>query len=291
MEKRFVETSFGKIAYLQAGPADAPPVLLVHGIPTSSLLWRDVIGVLERDLRCVAPDLMGLGDTDVAPSTPVHMAAQAEMLAELMDRLGHATFSVVAHDQGGAAVQQLVTRWPERIRSLVLTNCVAYDNWPVPEIARLQLLWRVPVLPTLVTKARLFLLRELRTRFSAFRRGVHDPRAMTDAMIREYLRPLHGTRAQRRRFVRFLRAGHPRYTMEAVPGLRRFDRPTLVLWATDDHYIPLPWGRRLAEEIPGVVALLEIPDCGHFWQEERPAEFAARMHPFLLEHGQAAVAA
>ncbi len=279
-------TSMGTVAYLRAGDAARPPVLFIHGIPTSGWLWRDVMRMLRNDFHCIAPDLMGLGDTEVDPDrVPLHMDAQAEMLLELMDALGHETFSVVAHDQGGAAAQILAARWPHRVRSLVLTNCVAYDNWPVPEIARLQALWQIPVLPQLLVRSGAFLWRETRTRWSAFRRGVFDGAALSDESIREYLRPLHGSAEQRRRFVAFLRAGHPRYTLAAARGLATFDRPTLVLWGADDRYISPSWGARLAEEIPGTVDFELIPFCGHFWQEERPAEFTARMGAFLARHG------
>ncbi len=278
-------TSFGDIAYLEAGSGTRPPVLFVHGIPTSGWLWRHVLRMLGNDLHGYAPDLMGLGDTDVDPDrTPLHMDAQAEMLLEFMISMGHERFAVVAHDQGGAAAQLIAARWPERVTALVLTNCVAYDNWPVPEIARLQALWQVPVVPEVLVRSGAFLWRETRTRWSAFRRGVHDPRSFSDEAIREYLRPLHGTAGQRRRFVRFLRSGHPRYSLAAVEGLRRFERPTLVLWGAEDRYISPSWGAKLAEDIPGTVAFRLIPFCGHFWQEERPAEFAAHMGRFLVEH-------
>ena len=63
IEKSFVRTSFGNIAYLETGSAGKPPVLFVHGIPTSSYLWRHVLRFLQNDFHCYAPDLMGLGDT------------------------------------------------------------------------------------------------------------------------------------------------------------------------------------------------------------------------------------
>jgi len=283
--KQFCSTSFGDIAYLAAGDPSRPPVLFIHGIPTSSYLWRDVLRMLQHDFRCYAPDLMGLGDTDVDPdATPMDMEAQAEMLEEFMLGMGHETFGVVCHDQGGAAAQILAARRPGRIRCLVITNCVAYGNWPVPEVARLQQLFRIPVLPRLLIRSGAFLARELRTPLSAFRRGVYRPEAMSDEAIREYLRPLHGKPAERRRFVRFLMAGTARTTLGAVEGLRRFDRPTAVLWAAEDRYISPSWGKKLFEEIPGACQFELIGFCGHFWQEERPAEFAGHIGRFLAAH-------
>ena len=67
--KSFASLSMAKVAYLEVGDPAKPPVLLVHGIPTSSYLWRHVLRLLQNDFHCIAPDLMGLGDTDVDAHT------------------------------------------------------------------------------------------------------------------------------------------------------------------------------------------------------------------------------
>ncbi len=283
-EKKRVSTSFGEVAYLEVGAGSSPPVLFVHGIPTSSYLWRHVLKLLQDQVHGYAPDLMGLGDTRVKPGATFDMDAQAEMLAELMSALGHERFTVVCHDQGGAAAQILAARMPERVEALVLTNCVCYDNWPVPAIARLQALCRARPLMDLAARAGVFELVECKTPFSSFRRGVYDRGRLTDEAIREYLRPLRASAETRDAFLQFLLAGHPRYTELAVPGLRRFDKPTFVVWGADDRYISPSWGRKLYEEIPGAVGFELVPFCGHFWAEERPAEFAAYISRFIAEH-------
>jgi pimeloyl-ACP methyl ester carboxylesterase len=277
IEKQRIATSFGEIAYLEAGPPEAPPVLLIHGIPTSGYLWRQVMRFLCGELHCIAPDLMGLGDTSVPVGGGVfHMEAQAEMLEELMDNLGYRTFAVVAHDQGGAAAQLLAAQRSERLTALVLTDCVCYDNWPVPAVARLQALARVPLLSDLAFRSGLFQLRETATPLSAFRRGLYDPRKISDEAITEYLRPLHSSAEERRRFVRFLLAGSPSFTLRAVDGLRRFTKPTMILWAGDDRYISPSWGRKLFEEIPGAERFELIPLGGHFWRWVGPTRFWPR---------------
>ncbi len=286
--KRFVQLSDARVATLQAGDPSLPPVLLVHGIPTSSVLWRRVIEALSDHFHCIAPDLMGLGDTEVDPSSDLfHMDAQAAMLAELMERLGHERYALVCHDQGGAAAQILATTHPERIRCFVVTNCVCYDNWPVPAVARLQRVMGIPVLSDLLARSGAFELREVHTPLSAFARGVHDRSRLEDGIVSEYLRPLHGSSTERRRFLRFLLAGDPAYTQRVVPALQRFDKPTIVLWAADDRYISPSWGHRLHHDIPGSEHFELVPFCGHFWQEDRPEAFVELMTPFLLQHATA----
>jgi pimeloyl-ACP methyl ester carboxylesterase len=280
--KNRIATSFGDIAYLETGRAGRPPVLLVHGIPTSSFLWRHVLRFLQNDFHCYAPDLMGLGDTEVNPARArFDMDAQGEMLLELMTALGHETFAIVCHDQGGAATQYIAAHVPERLTALVLTNCVCYDNWPVPLIRRLQRMARRRRLSELLSRIGISEWLETTQRFSSFRRGVHDPTKLGNEAIREYLRPMT-TRAGRERFRQFLLAGDPSYTQRSVPGLRQFDKPTLVAWAADDRFLSPSWGRQLYEDIPGATQFEVVPFCGHFWQEERPAEISSLIREFLL---------
>ncbi|MBI2896629.1 MAG: alpha/beta hydrolase [Deltaproteobacteria bacterium] len=278
--KKLANTPMGRIAYLEAGAADAPAVLFVHGIPTSGALWRHVMRALEGRFRCIAPDLMGLGDTVVDPRADLSMPAQAEMLLELLDALGVRRAHVVAHDQGGAAGQILAVRHGHRVDRLVLTDCVCYDNWPVPVIRRLQLFSRVPLLPDLAASTGLIELLEARTRLSAFRRGYQDPGRIDRGIVAEYLRPLRAGSVERERFLAFLRAGSPRHTMAVARGLKEIACPTLILWAQGDRYIPTSWARRLHGDIPG--ARLEIvPGAGHFWPDELPGPFADRIGEFF----------
>jgi pimeloyl-ACP methyl ester carboxylesterase len=283
--KQRLATSLGEVAYLEAGSPAKPPVLFVHGIPTSGYLWRHVLRFLQNDFHCYAPDLLGLGDSvPASEATPLHMEAQAEMLEEFMAQLGHESFAVVCHDQGGAAAQLLAARRPQLLDALVLTNCVAYDNWPVPAVARLQKLARLPGISQLLLHSPLLQWKEKGSWLSDFRRGLFDPKKLTDETIDEYLRPLRSSPEAQAAMVRFLLAGHARYTLRAVEGLKQFEKPTLVVWAADDHYLSVSWGCTLYEEIPGAKAFEVVPFCGHFWPEEKPAEFASLIGLFLAEN-------
>ena len=128
---------------------------------------------LEDEFRLIAPDLMGLGDTETPLDHRYDMEAQADKLLELADRLGLATFTLVCHDQGGAAAQWLAVHNPERIERFIMTNCVCYDNWPVPIVARFAKVFRVKPLATLMHRLR---LNEWWGKSPVgIRLGVHDP--------------------------------------------------------------------------------------------------------------------
>ena len=137
-ERRFLPTRCGRIAYIERGTG--APVLLLHGFPLSSFQWRGVIERLSRSRRCLAPDTMGLGYTEVAPGQGVTPADQVQMLTAFLDRLGVAKVDVIANDSGGAIAQLFLVAHPERVRSLLLTNCdVEPDSPPAAVLPIIEL--------------------------------------------------------------------------------------------------------------------------------------------------------
>src|SRR5262245_49341487 len=128
--RRYVETSFGKIAYVERGRGDA--ALFLHGFPLNGFQWRGAIDRLSPYRRCVAPDFMGLGATEVADGQGVAPADQVAMLVALLDALAIERVDLVANDSGGAVAQLFVTRHPERVRTLLLTNCDTEPDSPPP---------------------------------------------------------------------------------------------------------------------------------------------------------------
>jgi len=119
--RRFVDTRFGRIAYVERGSGDA--ALFLHGFPLSGFQWCGAIDRLRAYRRCIAPDFLALGLTEVADGQSVAPDAQVEMLVALLDRLSISSADVVASDSGGAVAQLLLARHSERVRTLLLTNC------------------------------------------------------------------------------------------------------------------------------------------------------------------------
>jgi pimeloyl-ACP methyl ester carboxylesterase len=277
--KRFERVGPAELAFTTSGSPDAPPVLFVHGFPTHSYLWRKVLFELGDEVHGFAVDLPGLGDTVVSPYEDFTAPFQAELLLEWMDRAELETVAVVAHDQGGAVAQQLVANHPERVSHLALVNSVAYDGWPVPVVAQVMRLARTPGLDT-VAYALDLPRRVAHSARVGFGRAVWDASIITPDVVEEYLRPLR-TADGRERARRFLLAGDNRYTMEAVPGLRAYDRPALVVWGADDAFLSPSWGLRLVDDLPGADRLELLPFCGHLVPEERPVDLADLLRGLL----------
>ena len=126
--RRFAKLRYGRIAYIDRGRGDA--VLFLHGFPLNSFQWRGAIDRLSPHRRCIAPDFMGLGYTEVAPGQSLAPSEQVDMLVALLDHLRIQRVDVIANDSGGQAAQLLVTRHPDRVRTLLLTNCDTEGNSP-----------------------------------------------------------------------------------------------------------------------------------------------------------------
>src|SRR5215207_11305764 len=285
-KKRFVRVGKADVAYYEEGNGE--PLLLLHGCPFSSFIWRKVIARLSSHYRCLAPDLLGLGDTETPEGTDWSLRAQAAMVIGFLGALGIERTHLVGHDHGGAVAQLLAAEHPERIDRLVLSNAEAYDNWPSDEERPFVRATQVPVLGEVVLWGW--------SRRPVFRlalkeaKAVYDPKVLSAELLDGYIRANLSDRHRRAKTRRFL-AGqfdpeNNRVTMNLLDGLRRFDHPTLLVWAKDDPHFGAEWGERLRRDIPGAVRLELLPDTGHLLMEERPERFAALIGEFLAEKSE-----
>lgn len=248
-------------------------VVFLHGIPTSSYLWRNVQHALSPSYRTIAPDLIGLGKTICPPGGSVRLEDQAEMLRQLLDHLGVDRAVIVAHDIGGAVAHHFVAANPERVAAIAVMNVVAFsDSWPVPIVKAL----RTPVLGDVATliPSKPLLARELR-------RGVHHKDRMTGPLLDAYYAPVAG-REGRRRFLRFARGMDADSAERSLLAYRDLDIPRLVLWAENDVFQPIRLGRRLCGLWSGT-SLVPIADAGHFLQEDQPGRIAEELSRFLAD--------
>ena len=130
--RRYADVRSGRIAFFEKGEGSA--ALFVHGVPLNGYHWRNIIERVQHRRRCIAIDLMALGYTEISPMQDVTFTAQARMLAEVVDALGIEKIDLVANDSGGAIAQIFAAHHPERLTSLVLTNCDVHDGWPPPQL-------------------------------------------------------------------------------------------------------------------------------------------------------------
>ncbi|HMK69220.1 MAG TPA: alpha/beta hydrolase [Stellaceae bacterium] len=283
--RRFAEVASGRIAYVEEG--DGPPALFVGGVPLNGYHWRHVMERLRHRRRCIAIDLMGLGYTEIAPGHPVSFRAQARMIAEVLDALGLEKIDLVANDSGGAIAQIFAAAHPERLRSLVLTNCDVDEGWPPPQVLPAIELARegalAPIFQAMAERPDLARERHARGEPVPLFRCYADPGVLTDEVIRLYLeRPLASPQridAFHRYFMGFDNAE----TIAIRPALASLQVPTLIVWGLDDIFFDVKWAYWLKNTIPGARRVIEVPDARLFFAEDRPDALAAPVLKFWGE--------
>ena len=279
--KKYAEIDGWRVAYVDEG--SGPPVVLLHGCPFSSWEWKDVIPVLSRHYRVIAPDLLGLGDTAVRLNDDYRLPNEMKMVTDLLDRLGVKQARFVGHDHGGATCELLMKYHPELIHSLVLTNVEAYDQWPSrPETPYLRMILN----PLSGPFFRLALgFRAIQR--EAYGSAVFDPAVLTDQTLSAFVAPQTSTAGRWCRLRRFfgwqIDREHNLETMRALDGMKRFDRPVLILWGQHDSNFGPAIAERLAADIPGVVRVQWMTNSAHLPMLEEPQAYSAALIKFFQE--------
>jgi len=271
-----LDLSGGIVEYEDTG-GGGPAVVLLHGPAMNGSLWRHVIADLRTDYRCVVPTLpLGGHRRPMRPDADLSPRGIARLVAEFLERLDLGNVTLVGNDWGGA--QLLISEGRgERVGRLVLTSCEAFDNFPPGLPGRaVWIAARVPGgLNALAQPLRFRPLRRLPIAF-----GWMSKRPVPDDVMDAWLRPLLTQREIRRDLLKYLRAARKGEMLDAAEGLRSFDRPALVVWATEDRVMPPQHGRRLADLLPHA-RLVEIADSYTLIPEDQPVELARVLREFL----------
>ncbi len=282
-EKQSIQVGDAQVAYYEDGTGQ--PLVLLHGCPFSSFIWRKVIPRLSDNFRCLAPDLLDLGDTETPPNADWSLPAQAAMILGFLDALGLERVQLVGHDHGGAVAQLIAANYPERIDQLVLENCEAFDNWPSAEETPFIRVTQWPVLGPAIL--RLWSIPTIFRWVLSAGSAVQNKTVLTDELIDGYVRANMSDAHRRAKTRRFL-AGqldpdNNRCTVDVLDRLRQFRRPTLIVWGKDDPHFGPEWAHKLYETIPGAVRLELLPNTGHLVMEERPEALASLLMAFFTQ--------
>jgi pimeloyl-ACP methyl ester carboxylesterase len=267
-----IELSAGTIDYEDTG-GDGPTLVLLHGLLMDASLWDDVIADLSVDHRCVAPTLpLGAHRHPMHADADLSLRGIARLVAELLDCLDLHDVTLVGNDTGGALVQLLVCDDATRVSRIVLASCDAFDNFP-PGLTGKTLVLTGKLPPALfglfMQQMRLRPVRRLPIAFGWLtKRG--------DAATARWIKPVLRQREIRRDTVRVLRAAaaDKHVLLDAAECLPTYDRPALVVWASEDRVMPSDHGRRLAELLPQG-RLVELPDSYTLIPLDQPARLAA----------------
>ena len=266
-ELTMVKTGAGQVACAVAGAG--PPIMLLHGIPSSGYMWRNVAPRLADAFTVYVPDLLGYGRSDKPEEADLSVAAQARYMEAVMDRFGMTSVVLVGHDIGGGVCQILAARHPSKIRRYVLIDSIGYDSWPESTIARLKDPgWRDRIV-------KLDLARGFTKGLQA---GVFHEDLVTDELVAAWAGPFSGAGGALA-YLRAARALNGTDLVDRQEEIESYPGPVLVLWGRHDSFQPLEVGERLVRGLSN--AHLEVLDeAGHWVTEDHPEEVARRIRTF-----------
>jgi haloalkane dehalogenase len=265
--RKFAETSFGRIAYVERGVGRV--ALLLHGFPLNGFQWRGALERLSRYRRCIAPDWLGLGYTEVTEGQGVTPADQATMLATFMDTLSIPKADLVANDSGGAVAQLFVTHHPERVRTLLLTNCDAEFDSPPPKV--------VPVIEAARSGRFADTLRQQLADKNLARSadGIGGlcyayPNHPTDEAVDVYFAPLVSSQRRNALTNGYALGLDPNPLAGIESSLRRCMIPTRIVWGVADSIFSPETPAYLDRILPKSLGVRRIPKAKLFFPEEYP---------------------
>lgn len=270
-----VDTSAGPIFVRQEG--EGPPVVLMHGVPVSSLLYRHVLPLLAaQGLRGIAFDLLGCGLSARPAGGDYSWSGLGRIATETIQALELERFHLVVHDIGGPVGFEVAAAMPDRIASLtILDTIVEVDQFRRPWTME-PFAWR-GIGPLVLATTPPPAFRAL-MRLQGVGDGSRVPGAALDAHLR-MLRREDGGRAFLKVMRGFERTPEKAALYRGVVGDARY--PRQVVWATRDPALRLAREGVIAQRAAGVDQIYEI-DAKHFPQEDRPQELADRIAAFVL---------
>lgn len=271
-QRKEIDLPAGRIRYREAGAGK--PIVFVHGYLVDGRLWEGVVDQLSDRYRCFAPD-WPIGSQQIAMKPDVDLSPYgiAALIDSFLEALDLKDVTIVGNDSGGAMSQVLVTRHPERIGRLVLTNCDTHENFPPGIFKTMPSLAKLPGGMTLLA---------LPFRIGAVARAAFRPFTRTpipDELIASWMEPGMHDPDVRRDLKKVTVGMNKRYTLEAAEKLRGSELPILFTWAPGDKLFPLSYAERLASEA-GNARIVQIPDSNTFVPLDQPQRLADEIAAF-----------
>lgn len=266
-----------EIEYTDTG--SGPVVVFVHGVYVTGRLWQDVVDRLSGNHRCIAPTLpFGAQAEPVGADVDLTVAASGRLIVGLLDALDLSDVTLVANDTGGgivlAALGNAVLNW-DRVSKLVFTNCDSFEHFPPSSFAPLVRLCALNETVGAIVLKGLTTAPGLKVFTSAVTRHGIEP-ARRPAIFGGFLT----SAAVRREGARFTADLKPSHTMAAVDAMKRWDKPVLMAWGTDDKLFPLSHAQRLADTFPQA-GVHTIEDSSTYVMLDRPDETAEAIRAFV----------
>jgi pimeloyl-ACP methyl ester carboxylesterase len=275
LTSHYTEVSGLRLHYTEAGEGD--PILLLHGFPTSSHLYRNILPELGKNHRAIAVDLPGYGLSDKPLDINYDFALYTEVLSGFLDALGIEKTDLVVHDLGGPAGLYWAVENPSRVKDIVILNTLVFPkvHWTVTAFL---LALRTPGLRDFLVSPKGLV--------GTMKFGVFHKDRLNRETLTPYTAPFE-ERDARKALIKAgggLTIGGLAKIAKKLPGL---DSRIRLIYGNKDRVLP-DVGKTMKglHELLPEAELTELPDCGHFLQEDEPEEVARLIGEFLGSPGQ-----
>jgi len=259
---------------------EGEPVVLIHGTPSSSYIWRDVLPTLVgAGYQVHVYDLLGYGLSERPQSKDIDtsVTGQVAIFEGMLDVWGLEDLHIVAHDIGGGIAQRFAIQSLERMRSLTMLDVVSYDSWPSKRTkeqmqAGLEKLIKADDA-------------DHREHFRDWLNStVQNKDRLAATSMETYLDFICGPVGQASFFQHQVVHYDPIHTQEVAPRYAQLgQKPVQLIWGADDAWQVTDWAHRLNKAIPGSTLHI-IENCGHFAMEDQPEQVSSLLIDFLNSH-------
>ncbi|GAA6180031.1 alpha/beta hydrolase [Shimia sp. NS0008-38b] len=279
VDMKSMEIDGQTIAYREAGDPSNPTVLLLHGFPTSSHMFRELIPVLAEDYHVIAPDYLGFGASSMPPAETYDysFANAAETVTRLIDKKGVDTYSVYLMDYGAPIGFRMFAEHPERVTGFVIQNGNAYEEGLREFWDPIKAYWADPSSENGDALRGFLTLDATKWQFT---HGVGDVSTVSPDNFWHVQYLLDRPGNQEVQLEMFLDYGtnvaeYPKW--QAL--FREHQPPALIVWGKNDHIFPADGAHPYKDDLNDVE--FHLLDTGHFALEEYGDEIAAEMQDFL----------
>ena len=259
------------ISYIEKGKGN--PIVLVHGIPTSSFLWRDMIEELSTHGRVIALDLPGFGFSDPPQNGDYSISNYARVFERFLQALSIEQATLVCHDYGGPITLTYALRHPDKWERLIILDTFLHRDlppWPLSmKMAKIRPIGEIFMWLGGKSIAR-----------AGLQGGVIDKSRVSEGVVRRYYMPGGNPDKLNRSMLGTLRIDAVKDLEFIEKNLKTIKKPTLILWGENDKFLPLYLGERIQKDIKGS-KMEKIPNCGHFVQEDQPGRATKLILEFL----------